>query len=91
MDERLERSASLVGWMIAGVRYDEPDTRHIQHLIALREAKRDAGGSFSPLAWLTAWLAPKAHVAASASGTASAARAGAAALTAPSTTCCAPA
>jgi hypothetical protein len=91
MDERLERSDSLVGWMIAGVRYDEPDTRHIQHLVALREATREAGGSFSPLAWLTARLAPKAHVVASTSGTASGARAGAAALTAPSTTCCAPA
>lgn len=91
MDERLERSDSLVSWMIAGVRYDEPDTRHIQHLVALREAKREVGGSFSPLAWLTARFAPKAHVAASAPGSASATRAAAAALAGPQTTCCAPA
>jgi len=89
MYDKLERNDSLVGWMIAGgARYDEPDTRYIEHLIALRDAKRDAGRSraghaFSPLAWLTARLAPKATVSASAGGTASAV------LPAASTTCCA--
>jgi hypothetical protein len=90
MYDKLERNDPLISWMIAGgARYDAPDTRHIEHLIALRDAKRDAAGSepghaFSPLAWLTARLAPKATVSASVGGTASAA------MPAASTTCCAP-
>lgn len=48
---------SVVSWMIAGgARYDEPDPRHLAHLVALRDAKRDAGPSVSPLAWLAARL-----------------------------------
>jgi hypothetical protein len=86
MHDRYDRNDSLVSWMIAGgARLDEPDPRHLSHLVALRDARRESRRSLSPVAWLTARLAPKATVAASASGVASAA------LTAPSTNGCAPA
>ena len=84
MYEKLDQNDSLVSWMIAGgARINEPDERRVGHLVALRDAKREMGRSVSPLAWLTARMAPKATVAASASGTAAAAIS--------STTCCAPA
>jgi len=86
MHDRYERNDSLASWMIAGgARLDEPDARHLSHLVALRNAKRESSRSISPLAWLTARLAPKATVAASASGVASTA------ISASSTSCCAPA
>jgi hypothetical protein len=90
MHDRYERNDSLVSWMIAGgPRFDEPDPRRLLHLVALRDARRESSRessrSISPLAWLTARLAPKATVAASASGVASAA------LSTSSTSCCAPA
>lgn len=86
MHDKDDRNDSLVSWMIAGgARLDEPDPRHLSHMVALRDAKREARSLFSPVAWLTARLAPKATVAASGSGVASAA------LSAPSTNCCAPA
>ena len=80
MDDKLETNDSLVSWMIAGgARLDEPNARRIGHLVALRDAKREMARATSPLAWLTARLAPKATVAASAVTANS------------STTCCAPA
>ena len=86
MYDKHDRNDSLVSWMIAGgARLDEPDPRHLSHLVALRDAKRESSRSISPFAWLTARIAPKATVAASASGVASAA------LSASSTNCCAPA
>lgn len=52
---------SVVSWMIAGgARIDEPDTRHLEHKRALREAKRSAGGPFAPFAWISERLRTKA-------------------------------
>jgi hypothetical protein len=67
MYDKLEKNDSLASWMIAGgARLDQPDARHIGHLVALRDARRETAQTISPLAWLTARLAPKATVAASA-------------------------
>ena len=82
MDDRYESNDSLVSWMIAGgARIDEPDPRHLLHLVALRDARRESIRSIGPIAWLTARF-----------GTSSSAAAAASAAAAPiSTTCCAPA
>ncbi len=50
-------SESFASWMIAGgARYDQPDPRTLEHLIALRDARRDAREAHrpTPLARLTA-------------------------------------
>jgi hypothetical protein len=45
---------SVVSWMIAGgARIDEPDTRYLEHEQALREARRSAGRSLAPFAWIS--------------------------------------
>jgi hypothetical protein len=53
-------SESFASWMIAGgARYDQPDPRTLEHLIALRDARRAAGRDarrLSPLARLMAYL-----------------------------------
>jgi len=70
----------VVSWMIAGgARYDEPDPRHLSHLVALRDARRDSSRSISPLAWLTTRLGARSAAAAAATAPISA------------TGCCAPA
>jgi hypothetical protein len=77
MHDRLERNDSLVSWMIAGgARLDEPNPRHLAHLIALRDAQRETNRGASPLAWLTSLFRPT-TVVATATGPAT------------STTCCA--
>ena len=44
---------SFVNWMIAGgARLDDPDVRNLEHLVALRESRRNDGGP-SPLVRLT--------------------------------------
>ena len=79
MYDKLEQNDSLLSWMIAGgARLDEPNARRLGHLVAIRDARRESGQTTSPLAWLTARLAPKATVAASA------------VVSTSSTTCCAP-
>ena len=85
MYEKLDQNASLVSWMIAGgARLDEPDARHIGHLVAIRDAKRDAG-STSVVARLTAWFGIRPSV------TAAASSAAAVTSTTSATSCCAPA
>jgi hypothetical protein len=80
MYDKYERNDSFAGWMIAGgARLDEPDPRHIEHLVALRDASRETHRLVSPLAWLAARFAPRTTVAASAAAPGA------------STTCCAPA
>lgn len=47
---------STIAWMIAGgARLDDPDPRNLEHVLALREAKR-GGIRTSPLAWLATRL-----------------------------------
>jgi hypothetical protein len=49
-----QASESFASWMIAGgARYDRPDPRTLEHLMALRDARRDARRP-TPLARLTA-------------------------------------
>jgi hypothetical protein len=44
---------SVAGWMIAGGnRIDEPDLRYLEHLTAIREAKRSMSRPFAPFAWI---------------------------------------
>jgi hypothetical protein len=77
MYDKLEKNDSLVSWMIAGgARLDEPDPRHLAHLMALRDAKRESHGAPSPFAWLTSLFRPT-TIPATATGPAT------------STTCCA--
>lgn len=74
-----DRNDSLVSWMIAGgARFDEPDPRHLSHLVALRDARRESIRSIGPIAWLTARLAGRSAPAAATAVTSS-------------TACCAPA
>ncbi|MEX1169654.1 MAG: hypothetical protein WEE50_05885 [Chloroflexota bacterium] len=45
---------SVVSWMIAGgARIDEPDARNLEHLMALREAKRSTSRRLAPFAWIS--------------------------------------
>lgn len=45
--------SSVASWMIAGgARIDAPDDRHLEHITALREAKRSASPPFAPFAWI---------------------------------------
>ena len=45
--------SSVAGWMIAGgSRIDVPDRRYLEHITALREAKRSASRSLSPFGWI---------------------------------------
>ena len=56
MDRQPDQNESLVSWMIAGgARLDQPEARHVSHLVALRDAARDAD-HVSPFARLTAWF-----------------------------------
>ncbi len=51
-----QASESFASWMIAGgARYDQPDPRRLEHLIALRDASRDAHRR-TPLARLATYL-----------------------------------
>jgi hypothetical protein len=80
MYDKYDRHDSLVSWMIAGgAPYDEPDARHLSHLVALRDAQRETGRSASPLARLSAWFGVRPAVTA------------AAGTTTDITSCCAPA
>jgi hypothetical protein len=46
--------SSFLSWMIAGgARIDEPDARNLEHLMALREAKRSTSRRLAPLAWIS--------------------------------------
>lgn len=86
MYEMLDKNDSLVSWMIAGgARLDEPDTRRLGHLVAIRDAKRESARSISPLARFTAWFGIRPAV------TAAAATAAVATSTTSATNCCAPA
>ncbi len=53
-------SESFASWMIAGgARYDAPDPRTLEHLIALRDARRNGGRDArrpTPLARLATYL-----------------------------------
>jgi hypothetical protein len=71
MYEKLDQNDSLVSWMIAGgARLDGRDARHIGHLVALRDARRESARSLSPLARLTAWFGFRPSVTAAASSAA---------------------
>lgn len=46
-------------WMIGGGRRSdelEPNARHLSHLMAIREAQREATGETSPIARFAAWF-----------------------------------
>lgn len=52
---------TVVSWMIAGgARIDEPDTRYLEHEMALREATRSKRRPIAPFAWISERLAAKA-------------------------------
>ena len=70
MYDKYERNESFASWMIAGgARINEPDQRHVSHLVALRDAKRETGRQGSPLTRLTAWFSARPAVAAAATST----------------------
>ena len=80
MHDKYDRNDSLVSWMIAGgARLDEPDARHLSHLVALRDARLGASPITSPIAWLAARFGARS------------AATGAAAAATSTTTCCSPA
>jgi hypothetical protein len=71
MYDKLETNDSLVSWMIAGgARLDAPDARHIGHLVALRDARRESARSLSPFGRLTAWFGMRPSITAAASSAA---------------------
>jgi hypothetical protein len=83
MYEKLDQNDSLVSWMIAGgARLDEPNTRRLRHLVALRDAQRETARSTSPFARLTAWFGVRPAV------TAAAASVAAVTSTTSATNCC---
>lgn len=44
---------SVVSWMIAGnARIDTPDARYLEHLAAVRAARRSARRPLAPFAWV---------------------------------------
>ena len=52
-----ERAETFASWMIArGARLVQPNPRHISHLVALRDARRDTVRSSSPLTRLATWF-----------------------------------
>jgi len=53
---------SVLSWMIAGgARIDEADARNLEHLRALREAKRSASRPLAPFAWIRERLGTRAQ------------------------------
>ena len=53
---------SVLSWMIAGgARIDEAEARNLEHLMALREAKRSASRPLAPIAWIRERLGARAQ------------------------------
>ena len=53
---------SVVSWTIAGgARIDESDARNLEHLMALREAKRSTSRPLAPIAWIRERLGARAR------------------------------